>query len=118
MRPPVRFARLEQWLEWQQAAHPRAIDLGLERVARVLERTRWGGFRQPVITVGGTNGKGSCVALLESMLRAGGHRVGTFTSPHLCDYRERIRVDGRWVSAASLITAFERIADALGPDTL
>lgn len=118
MRPPVRFARLEQWLEWQQAAHPRAIDLGLERVARVLARTGWRGFRQPVITVGGTNGKGSCVALIDAMLRGGGYRVGTFTSPHLIDYRERICIDGEWVSAASLVAAFERIADALAGESL
>jgi dihydrofolate synthase/folylpolyglutamate synthase len=118
MRSPVRFARLEQWLEWQQAAHPRAIDLGLERVARVLARTGWRGFRQPVVTIGGTNGKGSCVALVDSMLRAGGYRVGTFTSPHLVDYRERIRIDGEWISGASLVAAFERIADALGDDSL
>ena len=118
MPPPVRFARLEDWLEWQQSAHPRPVDLGLEREARVLGRTGWRGATQPVITVGGTNGKGSCVALLESLLRAGGHRVGTFTSPHLLDYRERIRIDGRWVSEASLVAAFERIADALGGDSL
>jgi len=118
MRSPVRFARLEQWLEWQQAAHPSAIDLGLERVARVLTRTGWRGLRQPVITIGGTNGKGSCVALVDSMLRAGGYRVGTFTSPHLVDYRERIRIDGEWISEASLVVAFERIADALGGDSL
>jgi dihydrofolate synthase/folylpolyglutamate synthase len=118
MRPPVRFARLEQWLEWQQAAHPRVIDLGLERVARVLARTGWRGFRQPVITIGGTNGKGSCVALVDSMLRAAGYRVGTFTSPHLVDYRERIRIDGEWISEASLVAAFERIADARGEDSL
>jgi dihydrofolate synthase/folylpolyglutamate synthase len=118
MPRPAGFTRLEQWLEWQQAAHPRAIDLGLDRVARVLARTGWAGARQPVVTVGGTNGKGSCVALLEALLRAGGHRVGTFTSPHLCDYRERIRVDGEWVSDASLLAAFERIAAALGGDSL
>ena len=118
MPPPIRFPRLEDWLEWQQSAHPRAIDLGLERVARVLARTGWRGFRQPVITVGGTNGKGSCVALADSMLRAGGYRVGTFTSPHLVDYRERIRIDGEWVSEASLVAAFERIADARCDDSL
>jgi len=118
MPPPVRFARLDDWLEWQQAAHPNAIELGLERVSRVLARTGWGGASQPVITVGGTNGKGSCVALLESLLRAGGYRVGSFTSPHLVDYRERIRIDGAWVSEASLVAAFERIADALGDDSL
>jgi len=115
---PVRFARLEHWLEWQQYAHPKAIDLGLERVARVLARTGWRRSERPVITVGGTNGKGSCVALLEAMLRAGGNRVATFTSPHLVDYRERIRLDGQWVSEASLIAAFERIGDACGDDSL
>ena len=118
MPAPIRFSRLEDWLQWQQFAHPQAIDLGLARVARVLGRTGWRRPAQPVITVGGTNGKGSCVALLEAMLRASGRRVGVFTSPHLVDYRERIRLDGRWVSDASLITAFERIADALGGDSL
>jgi len=118
MPAPIRFPRLEDWLEWQQSAHPRAIDLGLERVARVLRRTGWVAPARPVITVGGTNGKGSCVALLEALLRAGGYRVGSFTSPHLVDYRERIRLDGAWVSEASLLVAFERIADALGGDSL
>jgi dihydrofolate synthase/folylpolyglutamate synthase len=113
-----RFPSLPAWLDWQQALHPEAIDLGLARVTRVLARTGWRRPRQPVITVGGTNGKGSCVALLDAILRAGGHRVGTFTSPHLVDYRERIRLDGCKVSEASLVVAFERIADALGEDSL
>ncbi len=93
MTASPRFPRLDDWLEWQQSLHPNPIDLGLERVSRVLGRTGWRGPRQPVITVGGTNGKGSCVALLDALLRAGGYRVGTFTSPHLVDYRERIRGD-------------------------
>jgi dihydrofolate synthase/folylpolyglutamate synthase len=118
MPAPVRFPRLADWLEWQQSAHPSAIELGLGRVSRVLARTGWRRPAGPVITVGGTNGKGSSVALLEAMLRAGGYRVGTFTSPHLIDYRERIRLDGRWISEASLLAAFERIADARGPDSL
>jgi dihydrofolate synthase/folylpolyglutamate synthase len=113
-----RFGSLDAWLEWQQALHPRAMDLGLERVSRVLARTGWRAPDVPVLTVGGTNGKGSCVAMIAAMLGAGGHRAATFTSPHLVDYRERIRVDGVPVSAASLVVAFERIADALGPDTL
>jgi dihydrofolate synthase/folylpolyglutamate synthase len=115
---PIRFERLEDWLEWQQSLHPTAIELGLDRVTRVLERTGWHSAGAPVVTVGGTNGKGSCVALLEAMLTAGGYRVGAFTSPHLVDYRERIRLGQRWVSAASLVAAFERIADALGDDSL
>ena len=113
-----RFARLADWLDWQQSLHPNAIDLGLGRVSRVLGRTGWRGTVQPVITVGGTNGKGSCVALLDALLRAGGYRIGTFTSPHLIDYRERIRLDGEWVSEASLVAAFERIADALDGESL
>lgn len=118
MPAPVRFTRLADWLEWQQSAHPSAIELGLGRVGRVLDRTGWRRPAVPVVTVGGTNGKGSCVALLEAVLRAGGYRVGSFTSPHLLDYRERIRLDGRWISEASLVAAFERIADARGPDSL
>jgi dihydrofolate synthase/folylpolyglutamate synthase len=118
MPAPVRFPRLEDWLAWQQSSHPQAIDLGLDRVSRVLSRTGWRGPTQPVITIGGTNGKGSCTALLEAMLCAGGYRVGTFTSPHLIDYRERIRLGGERVCEASLLAAFERIADACGSDTL
>jgi dihydrofolate synthase / folylpolyglutamate synthase len=114
----VRFPGLAQWLDWQQSLHPQLIDLGLERAARVLARTGWRRPGCPVITVGGTNGKGSCVALLASMLRAGGYRTCSFTSPHLVDYRERIRVNGDPVSEVSLIAAFERIADALGQDSL
>ncbi|HEX6570914.1 MAG TPA: bifunctional tetrahydrofolate synthase/dihydrofolate synthase [Steroidobacteraceae bacterium] len=113
-----RFDRLEDWLDWQQRLHPTAIELGLDRVARVLERTGWRRPDVPVISVGGTNGKGSTVALLDAVLRAGGHRVGTFTSPHLVDYRERIRLQGAMIAEAALIAAFERIADALGPDSL
>ena len=113
-----RFERLEQWLEWQQRLHPATIELGLERVARVLARTGWRRPDVPFITVGGTNGKGSCVALLDALLRAGGHHVVTFTSPHLVDYRERIRIDGAMVSEAALVTAFERIALALSRPNL
>ena len=118
MTAGLRLGSLDAWLEWQQTLHPRAMDLGLERVTRVLERTGWRPPQVPVLTVGGTNGKGSCVATIAALLAAGGYRVATFTSPHLVDYRERIRVDGVPVSAASLVAAFERIADALGADTL
>jgi dihydrofolate synthase/folylpolyglutamate synthase len=118
MAAPVRFPQLSDWLAWQQAAHPQEIDLGLERVSRVLARTGWRPPVQPVVTLGGTNGKGSCTAMLDSMLRAGGYRVATFTSPHFVDYRERVRVDDEWVSEASLVAAFERIADACEGDSL
>jgi dihydrofolate synthase/folylpolyglutamate synthase len=118
MAERIRFPGLDRWLQWQQSLHPTTIELGLDRAARVLARTGWKRPAAPVITVGGTNGKGSCVALTTAMLEAGGYRVGSFTSPHLVDYRERIRVGDELVSEASLVVAFERIADALGPDSL
>src|SRR5688572_542460 len=114
----VRFGGLDAWLDWQLGLHPLPIEPGLERVERVARRSGWSPPDCPVITIGGTNGKGSCVALADSILRAGGYRTGTFTSPHLVSYVERIRVQGQPVSAASLVASFERIADALGPDTL
>ena len=114
----VRFDSLGGWLDWQLALHPQPIELGLDRMERVARRTDWSPPRCPVITVGGTNGKGSCVALADSILRAGGYRTATFTSPHLIDYAERIRLQGQPASPASLVAAFERIADALGSDTL
>ncbi|HSN73104.1 MAG TPA: Mur ligase family protein, partial [Steroidobacteraceae bacterium] len=109
---------LAEWLDWQQTAHPRPIDLGLERLANVLDRLEWRGFRCPVVTVGGTNGKGSCVAFLEAILSASGRRVGVFTSPHLVRYNERIRVDGQELADAAIVAAFERIEAARGSQTL
>ncbi len=108
----ARFATLDAWLAWQERLHPATIDMGLERVRRVLTAMRLAPVNCPVVTVGGTNGKGSCVALLESILSAQGLRVGTFTSPHLVRYNERIHVGGREASDAELIGAFERITDA------
>jgi len=103
---------LEEWLVHQERVHPQSIDLGLERLARVLERLGWVQPSVPVITVAGTNGKGSVAAYATSMLAAAGYRVGSFTSPHLRDYRERIRVHDAYVSADALCRAFERIENA------
>jgi len=114
----TRFASLSAWLEWQERLHPSAIDLTLDRVCRVYAALGLGGFDCPVITVGGTNGKGSCTALIESILRAEGLKVGAFTSPHLIRYNERIRLDGREASDAALMHAFERITDARGDVSL
>jgi dihydrofolate synthase / folylpolyglutamate synthase len=113
-----RFRRLADWLAWQETLHPSAIDLGLDRVQRTLDRLGWRRPECPVITVAGTNGKGSCVALTACILREAGYRVGTFTSPHLVRYNERIVVDGVEVADEALIAAFERIDAARGPDTL
>lgn len=109
---------LADWLRWQETLHPSSIDLGLDRMRRTLQRLGWRQPACPVITVAGTNGKGSTVALTSQVLRAAGYRVGTFTSPHLIDYNERIVIDGREVSDASLVAAFERIDAARGDDTL
>jgi dihydrofolate synthase / folylpolyglutamate synthase len=109
---------LSDWLRWQETLHPSSIDLGLERIRRTLQRLEWRTPACPVITVGGTNGKGSTVALTARILGAAGYRVGTFTSPHLLRYNERITIDGREISDASLVAAFERIDAARGADTL
>jgi dihydrofolate synthase / folylpolyglutamate synthase len=103
---------LDEWLAHQERVHPKSIDLGLERLERVLARLGWKQPGVPVITVAGTNGKGSVVAYCAAILRAAGHRVGTFTSPHLRSYRERIRLDGALVSEGALVGAFERIEAA------
>lgn len=104
-----RFDRLSDWLAWQERLHPNAIDLGLERVRVVLERLGLGRPAQPIITVGGTNGKGSTVAFLDAMLQAAGYRTGVYTSPHILRYNERIRVAGRQAGDAELCAAFARI---------
>jgi dihydrofolate synthase / folylpolyglutamate synthase len=105
---------LEQWLAYQSRVHPQAIDLGLDRLRRVLDRLKWRQPEVPVITVAGTNGKGSVSGFCAGIMAAAGYRVGTFTSPHLRDYRERIRIHDRLVSARDLVSAFERIEDARG----
>jgi dihydrofolate synthase / folylpolyglutamate synthase len=109
---------LADWLEQQEKSHPSAIDLTLSRVrevARCLDLLT-PDFR--VITVGGTNGKGSTVAFIDALLRAAGLRCGRFTSPHLARYNERICVDGVEASDASLIESFERIDAVRGDITL
>ena len=78
----MRFVQLQDWLQWMEAQHPRQIDLGLDRVSAVFQQMNLA-LTMPVITVAGTNGKGSCVALLSAILEAEGYRVGAYTSPHL-----------------------------------
>jgi dihydrofolate synthase/folylpolyglutamate synthase len=114
----VRFSRLSDWLAWQEQLHPRAIDLGLDRLRRTLHALGWQRPPCPIITVGGTNGKGSTVALLTRILTESGYRVGTFSSPHLIRYNERIRIAEREIDDASLLVAFERIDAARGDQTL
>jgi dihydrofolate synthase / folylpolyglutamate synthase len=105
---------LEQWLDYQGQVHPQAIVLGLDRLHLVLDALGWKQSNVPVITVAGTNGKGSVSAYCSAILSAAGYRVGTFTSPHLREYRERIRIHDRLASADELVAAFERIETARG----
>jgi dihydrofolate synthase / folylpolyglutamate synthase len=109
---------LAEWLDFQQSAHPRALDFTLERIRAVLERLGALRARAPLITVGGTNGKGSVTAMLEAVLLAAGRRVGLYTSPHLVRYEERIRIDGRELEAERLVELFERIEAARREITL
>lgn len=114
----ARFNTLAQWLAWQETHHPSAIDLGLGRVKVVAERL---GVLKPsarVITIAGTNGKGSCVCALEALLEASGKSYGAYTSPHLLHYNERVRLAGKPVSDAQLCEAFARIDDVRGDISL
>jgi len=109
---------LSEWLALQESVHPKAIDMGLGRVTTVARALRLDKPGCPVITVGGTNGKGSTVAHLEALFRAAGASTGLFTSPHFLRYNERIRVDGLEVGDAELVSSFERIEAARGATTL
>ena len=104
---------LADWLGYIERQHPQTIALGLDRVREVLAALGIS-FSCPIITVAGTNGKGSVCAILESVLRAGGYRTGLYTSPHLLHYNERVRVAGREAEDAALCEAFEAVESARG----
>jgi dihydrofolate synthase/folylpolyglutamate synthase len=111
----MRFSALPQWLTWQETLNPKTIDLGLERVQTVLHQLGLKSkFICPVITVAGTNGKGSTVAYLDAMLRAANYKTGCYTSPHIFHYNERIHINGAEVSDAELCEAFEVVDQARG----
>ncbi|MEE3215503.1 MAG: folylpolyglutamate synthase/dihydrofolate synthase family protein [Pseudomonadota bacterium] len=105
---------LDAWLARLEAAHPVGIDLGLERVAAVAGRLGLTAepIAEAVITVAGTNGKGSTVAMLEALGRAHGMTTAAYTSPHLVRYNERLRLDGREASDAVLMEGFARVEQA------
>lgn len=111
----MRFHTLSDWLRWQETLHPSRIDLRLERVGAVWSRLGPARLPCPVITVGGTNGKGSCVAYLDNLYRAAGYRACAYSSPHLLRYNERIRIDGREADDAAICASFARI-DAVRGD--
>ena len=114
MTAPSAHASLADWLEYQERAHPRSIELGLERVGAVASRLGLVPAKIPSIIVAGTNGKGSSATLAASIYREAGYRVGLYTSPHLLRYNERVAVDGRDVDDAELIAAFAAIEAARG----
>ena len=108
---------LAEWLSTLESRHPKAIDMGLERVARVRDAL---GLKLdcPVITVGGTNGKGSTCAMIEAILLQAGYKVGLYTSPHLLHFNERARVGGEIVSDDALVAQFAAVEAARGEVSL
>ena len=115
----MRFNSLPQWLAWQEKLHFTEIDPGLDRVRAVWQQM-YDDNRLPfrVVTVAGTNGKGSSVALLASILSAAGYRTACYTSPHLLRYNERILVDGQTATDQQICEAFERVDTARGDISL
>lgn len=110
---------LANWLNWQEQCHPTEIDLGLERVARVYQQVKPSTKKQVfTITVGGTNGKGSCVAMLEAILIHAGYRVGVYSTPHIQRYNERVRLNGQSVTDELLTASFHKINQARATTSL
>ena len=112
-QPPGASYSLADWLVYLESLHPKPIALGLDRVARVAARLDLAP-KCPVVTVTGTNGKGSICTYLDAILRSGGYRVGLYTSPHLLRYNERVRIDGVDADDAALIEAFRAIEGERG----
>jgi dihydrofolate synthase/folylpolyglutamate synthase len=99
---------LNNWLAFIEALHPKDIEMGLERVNQVKQRLNLD-INFTMITVAGTNGKGSTCAMLEHIYHAAGYRVASYSSPHLLRYSERIRVGSVEISDANLIMAFQAV---------
>ena len=108
---------LQEWLTHCERLHPQNIDMGLERVAAVAKKMGLQ-FGCPVITVAGTNGKGSTCAMLECILREAGYRTGMFTSPHLVFFEERCKLNGQAASASVLTEHFAKVEAMRGDISL
>jgi dihydrofolate synthase/folylpolyglutamate synthase len=106
---------LAQWLEWMEKNHPTEIDLGLSRVGQVFRNMHLDLSASKIISIAGTNGKGSTTAILESIYLAANYTTIAYTSPHMLHYNERVRVEGKDVTDALLIEAFNAIDVAMGP---
>ncbi len=100
---------LNEWLEFIFTLHSSGIDLSLQRIESIAQENSLKHFLCPVIMVAGTNGKGSCIRVLESIYSTAGYRVGAYYSPHLYRFNERLRIQEKEVDDLALIAAFERI---------
>ena len=103
---------LSDWLDYIRSIHVSSIDLGLDRVQAIAKKLNLIHFNCPVITIAGTNGKGSTVAALEQLLRSISAKVAAYTSPHLIKFNERLRIDGQDVDDESLVNAFAAVEQA------
>jgi dihydrofolate synthase/folylpolyglutamate synthase len=110
-------ATLAEWLARFEQAHPKEIDLTLDRVLQVKQRLGLA-FKVPVITVAGTNGKGSTCAMLEAIALQAGYRVGLYSKPHLVHFEERCRIGGQSVAGTDLLPHFEAVEQARGSVSL
>ena len=113
-----RLKTLEEWLNWQESLHTQEIDLGLERIQKVYQKLFPDGVPFQVITVAGTNGKGSTIAFIDSIYQQSDFKVGAFTSPHLIKYNERFSVNGEMASDESICQAFDAIEVLRGETSL
>jgi len=113
-----RLKTLEEWLNWQESLHTQEIDLGLERIQKVYQKLFPDGVPFHVITVAGTNGKGSTIAFIDSIYQQSDFKVGAFTSPHLIKYNERFSVNGEMASDESICQAFDTIEALRGETSL
>ena len=109
---------LDQWLRYLEQVHPSNIELGLERVAEVYRNLQLDLSQRTIVTVAGTNGKGTSCALIEQALLMSGQSVAVFSSPHLLDYRERVRVAGAMLTEKAHCHAFLKVEQARGDTAL
>jgi len=109
---------LEQWLSYLESIHPSAIDMGLDRVKQVAERLNFDWSQIRVITVGGTNGKGTTCLFLEHLLQLQGYSVAAYRSPHLLDYRERVTLNSQMREEVEYTQAMEAVEQARGDISL
>lgn len=109
---------LNEWLSWMEQNHPTEIELGLERIGHVAERLPIDLSGTTVVTVGGTNGKGTTISYLRNIYQSAGYRVGCYTSPHFLHYNERVQINGESVTDEQLCAAFALIDQARGEISL